>query len=413
MSDQLSSDLAALKIDRVARPKGKSPLRYLAVLAVVGGGALGAYRFGMPYLEAQFFKTEVAVTEIAQVSPAQASVELTSSGYVVAQSVSSVSAKIPGKVVKLNVKQGDEVTAGQVLFEIDPSDHKASIATAMSQAAAARARVQTARANAAEASQLADREKSLAAEGLTPKANAQNAEARVTALSEGVKAAQAEVAAADAMVSALRINLGNYTVVAPIAGRITNRPPELGEIVGPQPAGIATDMGGVEIANFKTLMVETDVPEQRLYQVKMGGPAEIVLDAFPSKRYRGKAVEVTPKVNRAKATVTVKVAFVDENEGVLPDMAARVSFLSGELDKEAMKQPPKTIVPGGAVSTLNGSKVVYVVTEGVVRITPVTLGAPFGSGFEVTRGPAPGTRIVNSPPPNLADGQKIKERTDG
>ena len=101
--------------------------------------------------------------------------------------------------------------------------------------------------------------------------------------------------------------------------------------MGPQPAGIATDMGGVEIADFTTLMVETDVPEQRLHQVKMGGPAEIVLDAFPNRRYRGKAVEVTPKVNRAKATVTVKVAFVDENEGVLPDMAARVSFLSGEL----------------------------------------------------------------------------------
>jgi multidrug efflux pump subunit AcrA (membrane-fusion protein) len=145
----------------------------------------------------------------------------------------------------------------------------------------------------------------------------------------------------------------------------------------------------------------------------MGGPAEIVLDAFPTKRYRGKAVEVTPKVNRAKATVTVKVAFVDENEGVLPDMAARVSFLSGELDKEALKQPPKTIVPSGAIATLNGAKVVYVVNDGTVRVTPITLGPAFGSGFEVTRGPAPGTKIVNTPPPNLADGQQIKERTEG
>jgi multidrug efflux pump subunit AcrA (membrane-fusion protein) len=160
-------------------------------------------------------------------------------------------------------------------------------------------------------------------------------------------------------------------------------------------------------------MVETDVPEARLSQIKMGGPAEIVLDAFASKRYRGKAVEVTPKVNRTKATVTVKVAFVDENEGVLPDMAARVSFLTGELDKEAMKAPPKTIVPGTAVVDLNGAKVVYRLEGGTVRITPVTLGPAFGTGFEVQNGLTSGTKIVNKPPQGLADGQKVKERNAG
>jgi HlyD family secretion protein len=138
-----------------------------------------------------------------------------------------------------------------------------------------------------------------------------------------------------------------------------------------------------------------------------------VLDAFPSKRFRGKAVEITPKVNRTKATLTVKVAFVDDNEGVLPDMAARVSFLNGELDKEAMKAPPKTIVPSTAVVDVNGGKVVYRLEGGVVRMTPVTLGPAFGNGFEVQSGVSSGTRLVNNPPPGLADGQKIKERNAG
>jgi HlyD family secretion protein len=169
-------------------------------------------------------------------------------------------------------------------------------------------------------------------------------------------------------------------------------------------------MGGVQIADFSTLMVETDVPEQRLSQIKMGGPCEIVMDAFPSKRYRGKAMEVTPKVNRTKATVTVKVAFVDENEGVLPDMAARVSFLSGELDKEAMKTPPKTVIPGSAIADVQGSKVVYRIEGGVVRRTTVTLGPAMGSGFEVQSGVSAGTKLVSNPPPDLADGQRIKER---
>ncbi|HEX2871339.1 MAG TPA: efflux RND transporter periplasmic adaptor subunit [Polyangiaceae bacterium] len=414
MSDQLSSDLASLKIDRGApRPKGKSPLGTIVVVALLLGGAGAAYQFGLPYVSSAVFKTEVDTTEVITVSPAQASVELTSTGYVVAQSVSAVASKVAGKVKAQRVRQGAKVKAGDVLLEIDPSDQNAAIATAMSQAAAARARVMTARATVSEIEQQAKRANSLAQEGIGPKGTADDLLARAASLKEQVKASDAEARAAEALVSALRVNLGNFTVVAPIAGTVVNKPPEVGEFVGPQPAGVAIDMGGVQIADFTTLMVESDVPEQRLGQIKMGGPAEIVLDAFPSKRYRGKAVEVTPKVNRTKATVTVKVAFVDENEGVLPDMAARVSFLTGELDKEAMKAPPKTIVPSSAVVEVNGAKVVYRLESGIVRITPVTLGPAFGNGFEVQSGVSSGVKLVSSPPPGLADGQKVKERNAG
>ena len=414
MSDQLSSDLASLKIDRSSpRPKGKSPWGTVVTIAVVLGLAGAGYKLGLPYVEGVLFKTEVDVTEVITMSPAQASVELTSTGYVVAQSVSAVASKVMGKVKAQRVREGAKVKAGDVLLEIDPSDQQASIAQAQSQAAAARARILTARANLAEIEQQAQRASSLASQGIGPKGAADDLVARANSLKEQVKASEAEAKAADSLTSALRVNLQSYTVVAPISGTVVNKPPEVGEFIGPQPAGVAIDMGGVQIADFSTLMVETDVPEQRLSQVKMGGPCEIVLDAYPSKRYRGKAVEVTPKVNRTKATVTVKVAFVDENEGVLPDMAARVSFLTGELDKEAMKAPPKTIVPGSAIAEVSGSKVVYRLESGVVRVTPVTLGPAFGTGFEVQSGIASGAKIVNNPPPGLADGQKIKERNAG
>ena len=139
--------------------------------------------------------------------------------------------------------------------------------------------MQTAHAVAAETKQQAERERGLVAEGLSPKATLDNLEAHLTALQETAKAAEAEVQAADAQVSALRISLVNFTVKAPISGTIINKPPEPGEIVAPQPYGVAVDMGGVQIADFSTLMVETDVPEQRLHQIKLGGPGEITLDA--------------------------------------------------------------------------------------------------------------------------------------
>jgi HlyD family secretion protein len=415
MSDQLSSDLASLKIDRSAppRPKGKSPVGAIVGVLLLLGAAGAGYQWGLPYAQSALFKTEVDTTEVVTLSPAQASVELTSTGYVIPQKDTAVACKVAGKVKAQHVRQGSKVKAGDLLLEIDPSDQNASIATAASQAAAARARIQTAKATLAEMQQQATRAQNLAQEGIGPKGAADDLNARVSSLREQVKASEAEARAAEALVGALRVNLGNFTLVAPIDGTVVNKPPDVGEFVGPQPAGVAIDMGGVQIADFSTLMVETDVPESRLSQIKMGGPAEIVLDAFPNKRFRGKATEVTPTVNRTKATVTVKVAFVDENEGVLPEMSARVSFLSGELDKEAMKAPPKTIVPSSAVVDVNGSKAVYRLESGIVRLTPITLGPAFGTGFEVQSGVSSGTRIVNNPPPGLADGQKIKERNAG
>jgi RND family efflux transporter MFP subunit len=410
MGDELSSDLASLRIDRTAarRPGGRWGTLLVAVLLLGGGAA--AYVLGMPYLQAKVFKTEVEFTEIALVSPAQASVELTSTGYVVAQSVSKVAAKVPGKVVKSNFREGGHVNAGDVLFELDPADLKANMATAASQTAAAQARAQTARAQLTEARVQLTRAQALAKDGIGPKSAADDLEARVSSLEAMVKAADAEAKAANAVVGALGVTLQSYRLVAPISGTVVNKPPEVGEMVAPQPAGIAVDMGGVEIADFSTLEVETDVPEQRLSQVKIGGPCEIVLDAYPTKRFRGRAHEITPRVNRTKATVTVKVAFVDDREGVLPDMAARVSFLANELDKAELKTPPKLIVPGEAVATLGGAKVVYIVDEDRVHATPVELGAPFGGGFELLHGPGAGTKLVKHPPKDLADGQRIKEK---
>ena len=159
MSDQLSSDLASLKIDRSApRPKGKSPLGTIVVVVRAAGRRRRRLPvWACPYSRSAVFKTEVDTTEVITVSPAQASVELTSTGYVVAQSVSAVASKVAGKVKAQHVRQGAKVKAGDVLLEIDPSDQNASIATAMSQAAAARARIMMARADVSEIEQQAKR----------------------------------------------------------------------------------------------------------------------------------------------------------------------------------------------------------------------------------------------------------------
>lgn len=422
MADNLSAELSSLKIDRNAPPPSRGwpkVLIWLAVLGVLGGGAVMV----MPYLEAQVFKTEVEVTEVVLVSPAQAAIELTASGYVQADVASRVAPKVPGRVSQVHVRQGERVAAGQLLIQLDPSDDEASIAAAKSRVAAAwstaksaEARAAVSKAQLAEVQQLAQRERQLAQSGVTGYAAADDLEARVASLQQALSAAEAEVDAAraeatalNAQVNVLKTGLSNLKLTSPIAGTIINKPPQIGEYTGPQPPGVTVDMGGIRVADFSTLLVETDIPEGRLNLIRKGGPAEIVLDAYPAKRFRGRVKEITPEVDRAKATVMVKVAFVDETDGVLPDMSARVSFLAEELDADAVKAPPKVVVPGSAVVERAGEKVVFVVDRGVARQVRVELGEPFGAGFELAQGPTPGTKLVNDPPEALADGQTIKK----
>ena len=416
MSD-LSRDLASLRIERSqptkTNPKLPGWLLVVLVLIVLGAGAA----FVVPKMSAKIFKQEVQLTEVALVSPAQGAIDLSSTGYVLPQTVAKVGSKVIGRIAKVNVKEGSKVKAGDVLFELDSIDQKTALATAKAKvaaanarAAAARARTTAAKSNADEIRTQLERQKKLADSGVVPISTVEDLELKLKGMDAQVAVANADTAAAVADASAAQVDIGvfeanvtNTTILSPITGTAVAKPASVGDAVYPGTTIL------VELADFDTLVVETDVPEGRLSVVKIGGPCEVVLDAYPDKRLRGQVVEVVPKLNRAKATGTVKVKITDPTENVLPEMAARVSFLQKALDESAMKEPAKRVVPASAIVDRNGAKHVFVVQEGKAKLTPVILGAPFGTGFELREGPTPGTKVIKDPPATLTDGQPIKE----
>jgi len=417
VSDQLSSDLASLRIDRGDGPsRGSSPRppgdasgsgvkRALVPLAVIAAIA-GAAWLGWTKLEGQILKQEVKTTEVALISPSQAEVQITAAGYVIPQRTSKVGSKLPGRLAKVFVKEGDTVKEGDVLAQLEDADQRSQIVAASSRVGVASARISTARANLAEVSQQVEREKALVASGAVGRANLDNLVARESALREAVKATEAEASAAQADVGTFGVGLKDRTIIAPIGGRIVTKPATIGEFVG----GIGNVGLVAEIVDFDSLMVETDVPETRLHLVKLGGPCEIVLDAYPNKRYRGVATELGQRVNRAKATVVVKVKFADDPQNVLPEMSARVSFLSKAITDEALKEAPKRVVAAEAVADRGGQKVVFAVDSGKLHAVPVKLGgAVGGSAVELLDGPAPGVKVVAKPTNETTDGQRIKE----
>lgn len=407
MNDRLSSDLASLRIDRSAPAHASGAgrtVRWIALVAVVGIAGVVAWRVAAPSVEARIFKTEVSLTEVAVVSPAQAQIRLTSTGYVVPQVQVDVSSKIVGRVGKSTSHEGDAVKGGQVLFELDPGDQRVAVASAQARVAAARARAATARAQLAEIVQQRDRERRLADTGAVAAATADDLTARARSLEEQVKATDADVTASQAEVTALSQTLVNTTIRAPIDGTVITKPLQPGDVVSP---GVAM----ARLADFSSIVVETDVPEGRLALVAKGNPCEIVLDAYPDKRWRGEVADLSPQLNRAKATATVKVRFLDRDSTVLPEMAARVSFLDAPLDAAKLAEPPKKVMPGSAVVDRAGARVVFVADGGKARMVPVKLGAPFGDGFELIDGPGPGTKLIAQPPTTLMDGDAYKERS--
>ncbi|WP_437895583.1 efflux RND transporter periplasmic adaptor subunit [Sorangium sp. So ce124] len=407
MSDQLSSDLASLRIQRDVDPDRRSPLRTALVAAVVLAAVAGAAAFALPRAQSAIFKAEVTTTEVALVSPAQASISVTSTGYVVPQVVSKVGAKIPGRIARVHVKEGDVVKQGDLLVELEDADQKSLVAAAQAKVAAARARAAASRASILEVEQQVARERLLVERQVTGRASMEDLTARMHSLTQSAAAADAEVKAAAADVESLRVTLVDRRIIAPINGTIMSKPPEVGEVVGLELPHF------VEIADFSSLVVETDVPETRLYLVEPGKPCEVVLDAYPSKRHRCTTLEIGKRVNRAKATIPVKVKFVGEPKEALPEMSARVSFLAEALSEEAMKEPPKRVVPESAVVERLGAKVVFVVNEGQAKMVPIKVGGPAPGGLELLDGPAPGARLVARPAADLADGQKIKEKEKG
>ena len=405
-NDQLSRDLASLKIDRSAPPATGARSRVVWTLVVLGALAALGWFVVYPRVHAVLTTPEVDVGEVTLVSPAQGDVRVTATGYVIALSSAKVASKVAGRIAELYVDIGSELKAGDKVARVDDVDFRGSLAASRARAAAARSKVAIAKAQLAEIQVQIDRERPMVESGVSAKATLADLQTRFDSLSASVKAAQSDAEAAAADTASLETQLGSYTIYSPISGTVVSKLVQVGEGVSP---GFGTP-GVVEVVDMSSLVVEVDVPESKLDQIENDGPAEIVLDAYSTKRFPGSVKEIVQRVNRAKATVPVRVKFDERPERAMPDMAARVSFLSKKLDSASFKAPAKLVVPASAVVQRGGSDVVFVYDEGDVRMKSVKVGPPDGDYRDVLSDLPEHTKVVLSPPPTLGDGQKVKEK---
>jgi RND family efflux transporter MFP subunit len=391
-SDANKADLAALKIDRSGqnRPPGRWKrwlhLLWLALPVVLYFTYERAIQEVTPALK-------VRTATVRMITGSEAAVDLVATGYVVAQVKAAVASKATGRLRVLNVEEGDSARANDVLAELENDDISANLDLTI-------ARLKRARSDSVVADLNYRRQKKLFESGHATNETVESA----TAIYHG---GVADVEAAVANVRAAEVALENTIIRAPFDGTVLTKHADVGEMVAPFASASSSKGAVVTMADMKSLEVEADVSESNIQKVQVGGPCEIILDAYPQIKYNGYVKKIVPTADRTRATVLTKIAFDDIDSRVLPEMSARVNFLP-VTDEKPEEVEPIMAVSSKALTMRDGNKVVFRVMDDVAQSTLVEPGRQLGDVTEIISGLQVGDKVILSPAGGLESGDKVE-----
>jgi RND family efflux transporter MFP subunit len=349
---------------------------------------------------------QVQVATVTQVYPSQAFTILNASGYVVAQRKSALASKVTGRLIWLGVEEGSRVKKDQVIARLENQDVSATKDQAAANVNVARFTLEQAQAELRDATLSFNRNKELLSRGVVARQAYDSALARYEKASAAVAAAEAAVKASTAALEGAEVLLEYTLIRAPFDAVVLTKDADVGDIVTPLGAAANAKASVITIADMSSLEVEADVSESNLSQIRPGKPCEIQLDALPEQRFRGEIHMIVPTADRSKATVMVKVRFIDKDKRILPEMSAKVAFLSRPATGEEKR--PRTALNQAALVNRKDKKVVFLVKGDKVVETPVSLGSPIGDMVEVLEGVKVGDQIVLNHSDRLKNGSKIK-----
>jgi RND family efflux transporter MFP subunit len=348
----------------------------------------------------------VEFATVAAAYPSTAVATLNATGRVVAQRRASVSSKGTGRLEWLGVQEGQQVTEGDVIARLENRDVAAQRDQAAAQVQAARANLVQGEAELEDAAAALKRSQDLARQSFISGSALDTAEARYNKARAAIETLRAQIRVAEANYRVTSAGYDQTLIRAPFTGIVLTKSANVGDIVTPFSSAAGTTGAVVTMADMETLEVEADVSEASIGKIKVDQPAEIQLDAFPDLRLLGAVSRIVPTVDRSKATLLVKVKFVERDARVLPDMSAKVAFLSRAL--LPTERSPVPALRADAIVKRDGADVVFVVdADGRVKPVPVKAGDKIGDLVRV-EGVAPGTRVVAAPPERLAAGALVE-----
>ena len=286
--------------------------------------------------------------------------------------IALLGARVPGRVERVFVREGDSVRAGQVVAVV--SSHELAKLRAAHSAAASRALA--GRANASRLRALAKDGLGSEQEAMTAEAEAAAAEAEREVQAQGIRGAGAPV---DAKGDPSLLEL-----VAPIAGQVVQRDAVPGQVV--EPAHTV-----VTVADLSHVFFQAQLFEKDLAQLTEGAPAEVRLNGFPDVVFRARVARIASQIDPQARTLMARLALVEPASRVRLGLygTARVSLQSAEAHDHV-------VVPLSAVTEIGDRKVVFVQHEDEFQVHDVKLGPTAGGDVAVLSGLDDGERVVVS-----------------
>jgi RND family efflux transporter MFP subunit len=361
---------------------------------------------------------------------------LNASGYVVARRQATVSSKVTGKVAEVLIEEGMAVKEGQLLARLDDTTVRPVYELAQRQLDAARRNLDEVQVRVAEAERNLRRTEGMRKDKLVSEQALDQAQSEAAALNARLEALQSEVKVAEATVRVRAQDLDDLLVRAPFDGVVVSKDAQPGEIVSPMSAGGGfTRTGIATIVDMDSREIEVDVNEAFINRVKDQQKTEAVLDAYPDWVIPSHVINIVPTADRQKATVRVRIGFDALDPRILPDMGVKVAFLSEAAPTGSASVParPSLVVPKGAIRTVDGASVVFVVRgdrverravkvggsdgdtsfvwrvqDGELERVAVRTGGERDGQVEVLSGINPGDVVVAAPVEGLSEGVKVK-----
>jgi RND family efflux transporter MFP subunit len=337
---------------------------------------------------------------------------LDASGYVTARRQATVSSKVTGKVNAVFIEEGISVAVGQLLATLDDSSERAQFNLIESQLIAAQAGQKEVSVQLHEARLTLKRTLELAADRLASQADLDSANLAVDSLLARLESVRKEIDVADYRVKLQQQRLDDLEIRAPFAGVVIAKAAQPGEMISPVSAGGGFTRTGIcTIVDMDSLEIEVDVNEAYINRVYSGQPVTATLNSYQDWKIPAEVITIIPTADRNKATVRVRIAFLERDGRILPDMGVKVSFMEEVVESATPSQLSGVLVPTAAIARANDQNIVYVINDRSVNKREVKLGSKIGNQRNVLSGLKSGEIIVAEVSPDLkqqlADGSQV------
>jgi HlyD family secretion protein len=392
-STQLRTDLESLRIERGAAAPVRARRGFRRLGTVVAIAILGVLAFlGVQRLSGGAIDVRVARGTTAPSGSDVLLPVLSGSGYIVTgERYISIGVRVPGRINRYFVEEGQAVRANDPLVQLDDRDYQAIVART-------EAGLRVAQANRS----LADAE---LGRGRELRANKVISQQELDVFENKAAVARATEMQVQAELTQAKINLEYTTLRAPGDGVVLAKLKEVGEIA--VPGGFAGSGDLIRLANLTDIRAEIDVNESDLSRVRMGQPAYVIPDAYSDVRYPAEVVKMYPQVDRQKGTLKIEVQVKKPDVRLLPDMSVRVSFLQPLTDEQARQ--PALMLPAAAVRRDSSEQsFVWTVDNGHARRVDVSVAGQIGDQVRASGALTPESTVVVSEDGDLKDGAAVR-----